>query len=437
VGADDEATVPAAERTASGRRTLLVIVGDIVVTHELPARGAIEVGRAAEAGLRVDHPSISRRHLKLWLGDGVDVEDLGGANGTTLRGARLAPGARTRLDADEVLTAGDVALVVQTRGPRAPAPRAGEPGVVLQDEAMIRLHALAARVARGKIPVLVVGETGAGKEVLSELVHRASPRGGGPLVRINCAALAETLVESEVFGHEKGAFTGAGAARRGLLEAADGGTVMLDEVGELPLPIQAKLLRVLEDGLVLPVGGTTPRKIDVRFVAATNRDLDAEVAAGRFRSDLYFRIAGVVLEVPPLRARLAELEPLAHAMLARAAADAGRGPLRLSPAALARLRAHSWPGNVRELRLTMERAALIAPGDVVEPEHLGLRAPPARAETAAPPVAVVDDEHQRILDALAACAGNQRRAAERLGMSLRTLVKRLDQYGVPRPKKTR
>ncbi len=186
---------------------------------------------------------------------------------------------------------------------------------------MRRLYDVAARVARGTIGVLIVGETGAGKEVVAEHVHRHSPRAGGPFVRVNCAALSETLVESELFGHERGAFTGADRATRGLLEAAEGGTVLLDEIGELPPAMQAKLLRVLEDRQVTRVGAMSSREeVDVRFVAATNRDLEADVAAGTFRRDLYFRIAGAVLAIPPLRARLDEIEPLARAFLA----DAGR-----------------------------------------------------------------------------------------------------------------
>ena len=451
-GPHDETTLPARGVSGGGRHSLVVMVGESITSHELPPSGSIEIGRAADAPLRIDAPSMSRRHLRLWIGTTVELEDLGGSNGTTLRGVRLPAGKRVAISCDEVFMAGDVGLVVQERGrsftagARAKSEKPSgavtpsERDVVLLDPAMVRLHALAERVARGRIPVLIVGETGSGKEVLAELVHRRSQRAAGPLVRINCAAIAETLVESEVFGHEKGAFTGADRARRGLLETADGGTVMFDEVGEMPRAIQAKLLRVLEEGAILPVGSTTPRKIDIRVIAATNRDLEHEVASGRFRSDLYFRLAGVVLEVPPLRERPSEVEALARAFFMRAAIAAGRDTLRLGDAAIAALRRHPWPGNVRELRSAMDRAALVTPGDVVEVEDIDLRMVGVGAGTtqsaavvAAP--AAPADERQRILDALTECAGNQSRAAEVLGMPRRTLVKRLAEYGIPRPRK--
>jgi transcriptional regulator with PAS, ATPase and Fis domain len=310
---------------------------------------------------------------------------------------------------------------------------------VVIDPAMRRLYELATRVARGTISVLVVGETGTGKEVLAELIHTHSPRAAGPLVRINCAAFAETLIESELFGHEKGAFTGAQRERAGLLEAADGGTVVLDEVGETTPAIQAKLLRVLEERAVLRVGASTPRPIDVRFVAATNRDLEGEIETGRFRRDLYFRLAGVVLAIPPLRDRPDDLVALAERFAAEAAARIDRPPPRLSPGALAALRAHPWPGNVRELRNVIERAVLLADGDELTAEHLPFAAAaPATGSTpdpAALPSALAALERQRIVEALEAAHGNQTRAAAALGMPLRTLVKRLDQYNLPRPRK--
>jgi DNA-binding NtrC family response regulator len=285
-------------------------------------------------------------------------------------------------------------------------------------------------VARGPIGVLLTGETGAGKEVLAEFLHRRSPRAGGPLVRVNCAALTDSLVESELFGHEKGAFTGAQRERRGLIETADGGTLFLDEIGEIPAAAQAKLLRVVEERQVTRVGSSEPRPVDVRFVAATNRDLEAEVAAGRFRRDLYFRLAGVVLAIPPLRERPLEIELLARTFAAEADA-------RLGDAALAALRAHAWPGNVRELRNVIERAALLAVDQPIDVEHLGLAAAPAAP--AAAPAALPDElaaiERQRIVDALEQCGGNQTRAAELLGMPRRTLVKRIAKYNVPRPRK--
>jgi DNA-binding NtrC family response regulator len=241
------------------------------------------------------------------------------------------------------------------------------------------------------------------------------------------------LIEAELFGHERGAFSGADRARAGFIESAAGGTVLLDEVGELPLPVQAKLLRVLEDHQITRVGASSSRRVDVRFLAATNRDVEGEVAAGRFRRDLYFRLSGVVLEIPPLRARPAEIVPLAETFAREAAERQGRRPPRLAEATAAVLRAHSWPGNVRELRNVIERALLLADGDTIEPAHL-----PAALSTARPALDgtlsadLAELERRRIVEALERCGGNQTRAAALLGMPRRTLVKRLSEYGIRR-----
>jgi transcriptional regulator with PAS, ATPase and Fis domain len=252
-------------------------------------------------------------------------------------------------------------------------------------------------------------------------------------LRLNCGAFTEQLLESELFGHQKGAFTGADAHKPGLLETAHGGSVLLDEIGELPARLQVKLLRVLEERRVLPVGAVKPRAIDVRFVAATNRDLEAEIARGAFRRDLYFRLAGATLLIPPLRERVGEIEELALRFLG----DAARPAPSLSPAALVLLKRHGWPGNIRELRNVMECAALLATGGVVGPEHLELRA--AELPRIAPPPLGLDDERarerERIIDALQECAGNQSRAAKRLGISRSTLVARLDEFRIPRPRR--
>jgi transcriptional regulator with PAS, ATPase and Fis domain len=319
--------------------------------------------------------------------------------------------------------------------------------VVVEDPATKRLWELAGRVARSSISVLVLGETGVGKELIAEEIHRRSPRADKPLLRLNCAAIAESLLESELFGHEKGAFTGADRAKPGLLESADGGTVFLDEVGELPAAVQVKLLRVLEDRQVLRVGAVRPRPIDVRFVAATNRDLEAAVAAGAFRSDLFYRLCGITLMVPPLRDRPAEIEPLARALLAQAAASSGRSVPAVSAEALVRLRGYGWPGNIRELRNFMERAALLCGAGPVLAEHLPIEkmsvllpvAPANRAAAARPGGDLrgeTDDlEHRRILEALEQSGGNQKKAAQLLGIPRSTLLRRLEQFDIPRPRK--
>jgi transcriptional regulator with GAF, ATPase, and Fis domain len=320
--------------------------------------------------------------------------------------------------------------------------------VVIEDGAMQRLHRLVERVAAGIISVLLLGETGVGKEVFAEAIHSRSPRSGKPFLKLNCAALTESLLESELFGHERGAFTGAVSQKPGLLETADGGTVFLDEVGELPASLQAKLLRVLEEKRVLRVGGTKSRVVDVRFIAATNRDLESEVDRGRFRRDLYFRLNGISLVIPPLRDRRGEIEPLARAFLRQACS--GRTAPVLGPEVLARLQSYAWPGNIRELRNVMERAAVLAGEGPILAEHLPVEKmghtlhPSARytqigldGGTSALSDQVAAFERRRIIEALERCAGNQTKAARLLGMSRRTLVSRLRDYDIPRPRKGR
>ncbi|HTM20908.1 MAG TPA: sigma 54-interacting transcriptional regulator, partial [Kofleriaceae bacterium] len=314
---------------------------------------------------------------------------------------------------------------------------------LIADERMRELHALARRMAASDLSMLLLGETGTGKEVLAEVIHRASARAAGPFLRLNCAALPEALLESELFGHEKGAFTGAAAAKPGLLETADGGTIFLDEIGDLPPAIQVKLLRVLEAREVQRLGGLKPRTIDVRFVAATNRDLHADAEAGRFRVDLYYRLNGLSLLLPPLRERTAEIEPLARRFIASAAARARRPDPALDPEALALLLAYDWPGNIRELRNAVERAVLLQTDGTIRAEHLPgdrMRAtgrPPAPAPAPASPPGGEEDELQRIRAALEQCGGNQTQAARLLGISRRTLVNRLNALGLPRPRKGR
>ncbi len=303
------------------------------------------------------------------------------------------------------------------------------------------LRSLVNRIAPTTISVLILGETGVGKEVLAESVHRASKRARAPFLKLNCAALSESLLESELFGHEKGAFTGAMATKPGLLETADGGTVFLDEIGELPLAIQVKLLRVIEERAVLRVGGLAPRAIDVRFIAATNRRLDDEIARGRFRQDLFFRLDGITLEIPPLRERTPEIAGLATSFIAATWTKLERPdpPPSLSACALARLEDHAWPGNIRELRNVIERAVLLCSGDAILPAHLGLDARPRRLASGTRPTMrteLATLERQRILDMLDACAGNQTHAARQLGLSRAAFVRRLELYRIPRPRKS-
>ncbi|MBA3392886.1 MAG: sigma 54-interacting transcriptional regulator, partial [Deltaproteobacteria bacterium] len=263
-------------------------------------------------------------------------------------------------------------LLARAKG-QSPDPTDLPHPIVVRDPQMIALHQMIDRVAGSDVTVLLLGETGVGKEVIAETLHQRSPRADGPLVRINCAALPEQLLEGELFGHERGAFTGADKAKAGLIESAEGGTLFLDEVGEIPLSTQVKLLRVLEERKVLRLGARSPTAVDVRIIAATNRDLEADVAAGTFRQDLFFRLHVFPLEIPPLRDRASEIEPLAAVFIASLCEQMHRRSRpRLSASAVAALQAYAWPGNIRELRNVVHRALLLCHGDVISDAHLPL-----------------------------------------------------------------
>jgi two-component system response regulator FlrC len=304
------------------------------------------------------------------------------------------------------------------------------------DPAMRPVLGALAKVARTGATVLLLGESGVGKEVAARALHAQSDRAAGPFLAVNCAAIAEQLVESELFGHERGAFTGADERHRGRLELADGGSFFLDEIGELKLPLQAKLLRVLQERRFERVGGTRSIEVDVRFLAATNRDLGTMVRDGSFREDLYHRIAVFPIAIPPLRARPADLLPLARALLGGIARELGRPALRLDAAAERALAARSWPGNVRELRNALERAAILSEGELLSAEALQpvpgatlvAAGRPAQEEGASRSLA--DLERNAIASALAAEQGNRRRAAERLGIAERTLYDKIKRYGL-------
>ncbi|MBN2491584.1 MAG: sigma-54-dependent Fis family transcriptional regulator [Planctomycetes bacterium] len=305
-------------------------------------------------------------------------------------------------------------------------------GIVFVSPLMRQVLAEVTAAARSPAPVLLTGESGTGKEVLAELLHRWGDRPKGPLVSVNTTALPATLIESEFFGHERGAFTGADRRRAGHFERASGGTLFLDEIGDLPRELQPKLLRALETGRIRRLGGEAEISVDVRLVSATNRDLEAEIAAGRFRTDLYYRLAVFGIEIPPLRERPEDILPLAHSLLAAAGGNARH----FAPAAEKCLTAYAWPGNVRELRNSVQRAAILAPGDRVLPEHLppavrnAGHEGPASAPGSPPPRVLAEIEREAILAALARCGGNRTHAARALGISRRKLLYRLREYGV-------
>jgi DNA-binding NtrC family response regulator len=450
---------------------LVIFSGDEVRPFALPREGSVTIGRGEQCVLRIDDPSVSRSHAVLRVGATLVVEDVGSANGTMVRskaGGGSATGetlnVRHLLRREAALSVGDSILfgttsVVLRHRPVVEVPdlSTGNPGVVVRDPAMLTIYEQAALAARSPMSVLILGETGVGKELLARAIHAHSRRASGPFLGVNCATLTESLQESELFGYEKGAFTGAHQARAGLFESASGGTVFLDEVGELAPGAQAKLLRVLEQRTVTRLGSTRERPVDVRFVAATNRDLEAESAARRFREDLFFRLNGIALLIPPLRDRPREIEPLARAFLAAACRDVERAELpALSAGALEILRRHRWPGNVRELRNAIGRAVVLCLGGTVLPEHLppsllkAVEAQPAAGVTAAIAIAPPADpgagpatlrsevdalEKTKILDMLARCGGNQTQAARMLGISRGTLIARLNAFAITRPRK--
>jgi transcriptional regulator with PAS, ATPase and Fis domain len=472
------------------------------------------VGRAPHCDVQIDDASISRQHFCLFIGDTLEVEDFGSSNGTLVAsdadgvsdpeatnvgGAyfrRLSVGERVTINVGDIIRAGSAIIVVERRegstGQVTMRPLKIEPdptGVdlfwpaILVNEELKRLYGIAALAASTDISILILGETGVGKEVFAEFIHKRSTRASRPFLRLNCAALSESLLESELFGHERGAFTGAHQSKPGLLEATDGGTVFLDEVGELPLTLQVKLLRVLDERVVRRVGSNRPRPIDVRFVTATNRDLKREVARGRFRGDLYFRINGTSFSLPPLRERKDEIEPLARHFLTLACERLARPVPNITSEARQRMLDYGWWGNVRELRNAMERASflcgdgpllavhlpedplptedghdtestevLFSGGVAAEAPTLGSqgRSPfygrpvpsqvsalkdlvPERTELEGDP----SSEPAKLLKALNDCGGNQTRAAQMLGISRRTLINRLDLHKLPRPRKGR
>ena len=315
---------------------------------------------------------------------------------------------------------------------------ADEEGPVACEPASRQLLELAARVARSDSTVLISGESGTGKEVLARYIHQQSPRAAQPFVAINCAAIPDNMLEATLFGHEKGAFTGAIAAQAGKFEQAEGGTLLLDEISEMPLALQAKLLRVLQEREVERVGGRKPISLDIRVLATTNRDLAGEVAAGRFREDLFYRLSVFPLAWRPLRERPGDILQLAERLLARHVAKMKHAPVRLSPAARACLQAYAWPGNVRELDNALQRALILQQGGVIEAADFCLAgAIPLSAGSEAPAEAAVeagglgDDmrrhEYQMIIDTLRAERGRRKEAAERLGISPRTLRYKLAQ----------
>jgi two-component system, NtrC family, response regulator AtoC len=409
-------------------------------TTVLPARGTVRIGRAEECEIFIQDPSITRVHAIVHLDGTVSIEDAGSRNGTVVLGTPLSPGERAPLPVGAVIQVGHAVLVLVRKRATAEA-EAREDSMIVASEAMSGLVEKLPVIATSLLNVLILGETGVGKELAARAIHRLSARAAGPFLALNCAAIPESLIDSELFGHAKGAFTGALEAKVGLIEAASGGTLFLDEVGDLSLLAQAKLLRAIESGEVMPVGSVRTKRVDVRVVAATNRDLVARMREGGFREDLYFRVNGTSIRIPPLRERRADVGPLAEWFAERAAARLDRPSPTLDPTALAVLSAHHWPGNVRELRSVVELAVAFARGArVLRADHIQLPVErPGFSSTSAtlppPPLQVESSERERIVLALARAGGNQTVAANLLGVSRRTLIRRMEDFAIARPRK--
>ena len=408
---------------ALGPARWVTIVGpDGTLEREPLGPRRMRIGSGTDVDLMVLDPHVSRLHCELEpTPTGVVLRDLGSTNGTYVGGAAireviLAPGV--------VAVLGSTKLIVESDAPTAEIVRFGSAASV--SPLMGAVFAMLEKLAPSDVTILLTGETGSGKDVLARAVHERSRRAAGPLVVFDCGAVTASLIESELFGHEKGAFTGAVAERAGAFERADGGTLFLDEIGELPLDLQPRLLRALEQRRVRRVGGSAELPVDTRVIAATNRDLGAEVTAGRFRQDLYFRVTAAVVEVPPLRARAEDLPLLVDQML--------EGKARPTPAAMATLAAYEWPGNVRELRNVITTAVAMLDGDMLDVRHLMFPSTGRKdRDLEQLPLAgrsLEAIERTAIKQTLEQEGGNKTRTARKLGIAASTLYEKLKKYGL-------
>jgi len=407
-----------------------------VVRRHIQPGAEIVIGRGDHVDVDVHDESVSRRHARLRVGDPLRIEDLGSRNGTFVAGRRLAAGEAVTVPLGAVIELGSTFLVVH-RGSLVNGLAANPPSaeMLVVGETMQRLYGLLDTIAPSTLRVLILGETGTGKEVYARAVHARSDRAARPFIALNCASLVESLLESELFGHEKGAFTGAVVQRIGRFELAHRGTIFLDEIGEAPLELQPKLLRVLQEREFERLGGSRTLRSDARLIAATNRDLAQLVEQQKFRSDLFYRLNVFPVHVPPLRERAGDIPLLVEHFRRRVAREHGVEPPEISPQGLARMMEHPWPGNVRELENFVERAAILHAGAATLPFEppRGTRAEPerdlaGRARRERWTLERLEREH--VLQVLEDTGGNQVRAAEVLGIDRRTLHRKLRAYSL-------
>jgi transcriptional regulator with PAS, ATPase and Fis domain len=428
---------PRLGRSVGAHAYLVVRAGDDSRVIDLREGDELVLGRGDDAAVRIDDAKASREHVRVACKNGaLTMQDLGSRNGTLLN-RELVKGEARPLRSGDLMWIGDTEILVaegataaEPETPTEGPPRKIDiPGLVVADDGMVEVFSMVERVAKRPTTVLLLGETGVGKEVVAERIHAASDRADKPFVRINCGALPENLLESELFGYERGAFTGADRRKLGLFESAHTGSIFLDEIGELRAPLQAKLLRALEARTIMRLGGREEIPIDVRIIAATNRDLEDEVKKGNFRGDLYFRVSAFTIKIPPLRDRPNEIALLADLFLRRLAAHNGTQAPKVSAEVRALLERYDWPGNVRELHNAMERALVLSDGKEILPGHLPESLDRAGEPAQTPIKARMESVEQKTIeDALAAENGNQTRAARRLGISRRTLVYKLEKY---------
>lgn len=426
---------------------------------EIAVESSVTIGRAPGNDVVLDDPLVSREHARVerYEDGSFLLMDLGSSNGTSLNDRTLE--APARLQSGDVAGVGETSLTFVLEGQAAVVEppvaenertittkqRAPARSMIGQSPAMREVFHLIDVAAKSPIPVLIEGETGTGKELVARAVHESSPRAGKPFLALNCATLVESLLESELFGHRRGAFTGADRDHAGLFESASGGTVFLDEVGEMPVSTQPKLLRVLEENEVVRVGESRPRPVDVRVVSATNRDLTQEVDAGRFRSDLFFRLATFPIHLPPLRQREGDGPLLVRHAIALAAHKHEKRVPGASDAASEVLAAYDWPGNVRELRNEMQRAvALVRDGEMIDVRHLSdrVRQGPASGRTTDLGKRTVEQDQADLREARAAWeaehimrvldenGGRIGKTAAALGLSRTALYKKFKEYGI-------